>query len=632
MLQNIRENLTGKVALAIFGTIVLSFVFVGGASFTTIGSNYAAKVDGVDIGVAQFENAYRDELQANPQYAALPDASRLQLRTNILEQLIQQRVIDNYLDEAGYEITQEQLTAIVHQFPEFQIEGRFDRDTYEDVLANAGLTNAVFEASQVTSMRRLQLQRAIRGSSIFTPSSYRRFLNLAFENRVATTATISAESVASEIEVTDEMITAFYEDNPSFFNLPETADIAYVEILRDAVSADVNVTEEQLQEFYEMNEDRYLQDEQRQARHILILFDEDEEAAEVIANEMLTRVRSGESFEALAEQYSNDSFTSSRGGDMGALMRTQMADDLADAVFSMQEGEVQGPVKGEFGFHIARLDAILESGPLPFDQVRSSLLSELQEEEAEGLFLDLERLLSDALFDATDISELAAAVGGEVLSVAAFARDSAEPFAASQIAVDAIFDPSVLSGAVMSEVTELDVNRTVVFSVTQYNEATRDSLQNVRDQIVAVLTNSQSENLMAGRAQSMLAAIEAGDDFIAAAAAVGAEAASPSIFTRVAEDADQSMAVSIFTAIKPTQGNPTLSSTRNDAGSYVVFSVDAVIPGQPESIPQADRDAGKEEIINQYGVGDFVAFVQALRASAEVIINQDALAAQDLFQ
>ncbi len=49
MLQNIRDNLTGKIALIVLGTIALSFVFVGGANFTTIGTNYAAKVDGVDI-------------------------------------------------------------------------------------------------------------------------------------------------------------------------------------------------------------------------------------------------------------------------------------------------------------------------------------------------------------------------------------------------------------------------------------------------------------------------------------------------------------------------------------------------------------------------------------------------------
>ena len=632
MLQNIRDNLTGKIALVVLGTIALSFVFVGGANFTTIGSSYAAKVDGVDISVGQFESAYRDQIQANPQIAALPDEYRLQLRSNILEQLIQQRVIDNYLDEAGLMISDEQLSDIVHQFPEFQLDGRFDRDTYETVLSGAGITPVQFEASQKLNLRRSQLQRAIRGSSIVPPSSYRRFLNLAFENRVVTTAQISAESVADEIDVSDEMVVAFYEENPTMFNLPETADVEYVEIRRDEVAAEVSVTEEDLVAYYDLNKDRYLQDEQRQARHILILFDDDEAGAEAVANEIITRVRSGESFQVLAAQYSKDGSTSANGGDLGALPRTQMPDALGDAVFSMQEGVVKGPIKGEFGFHIVRLDKIIESGPLPYDQIRASLLTELQDEKAEGLFLALERKLSDALFDATDIRALADAIGAEVQGVAGFARDSVEPFDGNQIAVDAVYDPTVLSGATLSEVIELDINRTVVFSVSKHNEATRDTLENVRDQVVATLTNNQSEFLMASRAQQMLDAVRGGEEFAAAAASVGAAASAPSVVTRNAEDADQSLAVAVFTALKPTQGKPTLGSTRNDAGGYTVFSLDAVIPGRPESIPLADRDAGKEQLVDQAGVGDFVAFVQALRANAEVIISEDALAAQDLFQ
>jgi peptidyl-prolyl cis-trans isomerase D len=632
MLQNIRDNLTGKVALVVLGTIALSFVFVGGANFTTIGSSYAAKVDGVDIGVSQFEAAYREQLQANPQYAALPEEYRLQLRSNILEQMVQQRVIDNYVNEAGFRISDEQLTQVVHQFPEFQLDGRFDRATYETVLLGAGMTPTQFEASQKVSLGRSQLQRAIRGSAVVPPSSYRRFLNLAFESRVTTTAMISPESVAGEISVSDEMITAYYDENPSMYNLPETADIEYVEILRDAVIADVNVTEEQLQDYYEISKDRFQQDEQRQARHILILFDDDETGAEVVAEEMITRVRAGETFEGLASQYSKDGGTSENGGDLGALTRMQMPDALGDAVFSMREGETQGPVKGDFGFHVVRLDKILESGPLPYEQVRASLLSEMQEEEAEGLFLALERRLSDALFDAPDMNSLAEAIDAEVQIVAGFARDSAEPFGANQIAVDAIFDPTVLSGARMSEVIELDINRTLVFSVAKHNLATRDTLDNVRDQIRETLSNSQSEDLMAGRAQQMLDAIDAGEEFTAAAADVGAEVLPASTVTRNSEDVDQFLAVAVFTAIKPTEDNPTLGSTRNGLGGYTVYSLEAVNPGRPESIPQAERDAGRIQLVDQSGVGDFVSFVQALRSNAEVIINDDALAAQDVFQ
>jgi hypothetical protein len=46
----------------------------------------------------------------------------------------------------------------------------------------------------------------------------------------------------------------------------------------------------------------------------------------------------------------------------------------------------------------------------------------------------------------------------------------------------------------------------------------------------------------------------------------------------------------------------------------------------------ADRDRGRLELVDQAGVSDFIAFVQALREKAEVTVNEDALAAQDLFQ
>jgi peptidyl-prolyl cis-trans isomerase D len=632
MLQNIRDNLTGKMALIVLAVIALSFVFVGGASFTTLGSNYAAKVDGVDIGIAQFESAYRDQLQTNPQLATLPAESRNQLRSNILEQLIQQRVVDNYIDEAGFTVSDEQLTRAVHQIPDFQVNGRFDLETYESVLAMNAITPVQFEASQKLTMRRMQLQRAILGTSIVSPSNYRRYLNLAFEGRLVTTASINYEAVADEIVIDDEMISAFYDENPLMFNLPETADLEYVEIRRDEVAANVSVSETELTEYYESNMSRYQQDEQRRARHILIAFGDDETGAEAVANEVLTRVRSGELFAELARQFSSDSATAENGGDLGALTKEQMIDALADEVFSMQEGDVQGLIKSDFGFHVVQLDEVLEPGPLPFEQIRASLLTEIQEDKAEGLFLEMQRNLSAALFEATEISEIAAAVGGEVRTFDAFARDSVEPFDAIPAAVEAIFDSEVLSGAQISEVTELNSNRTAVFAVTRHNQATREPLQAVREQIVAALSNSQAENLMSARAQQMLDAINGGEEFAAAAAAVGAQASSPVLMTRNAEDLDQYLAVAIFTANKPAQDAPTLGSTRNELGGYTVYSLDAVVPGRPQTIPQADRDAGKNQLVEQYGIGDFVALVHALRDNAEVIINEDALAAQDLFQ
>ncbi len=57
-----------------------------------------------------------------------------------------------------------------------------------------------------------------------------------------------------------------------------------------------------------------------------------------------------------------------------------------------------------------------------------------------------------------------------------------------------------------------------------------------------------------------------------------------------------------------------------------------MLPGRPESIPLAERDAGKLQLAQQGGVSDYLAFVQALYDNADIVISEDALAAQDLLQ
>ncbi len=630
MLQNIREKFMGGIAIAILALIGVTFIFVGGANFAFIGTNYAAKVDDAEIPLGQFEQAYRDQLQQNPTFAQLPDDLRLQLRRNILEQLIQQRVIDNYLADAGYQVNDELITEMIQRTPDFQVDGKFDMETYRNLLALNGYEPAEFEAAQRQTLRRNQLERAIRGSALLSPAAYRRYLNLAGEQRIVRKATLDPDTVAENIEVTDEMVTAYYDDNPMLYQLPEAADVQYVEVRRSDVAAGVSVSEEELAEYYEFNKDRYLQDEQRQARHILILFGDDEEAAEQEATALLARVRAGEPFEDLARQYSDDTLTADQGGDLGALTESQLPGDLGSAIFAMDQGAIEGPIKSEFGFHIVRLDRVLEQGPLPLEQVRAELTAELQDQEAESLFRDLERRLSDALFDASDIESLAAAIGGEVKTAAGFTREGGEPLGDSTAIINAVFDEVFLASGGLSEIIEVDGGRSVVLSISEYRPAARRPLEDVRDEVVQAVRAQEAEKIMAAKADEMIAALGNDVDFDAAAAAIGAQPGEPVIMRRNDPDADQFVQVAVFTAAKPSQEEPTVGSTRNGVGGYTVYSIEAVLPGRPEALPLEQRDAGKMQLTDQAGFGEFVAFVQALREEAEVIINQDAVAAQDL--
>jgi len=631
MLTKIREKFTGKLAIAVLAIIFVPFLFFG-VSAPLTGSQIAATVDGSEIGVMQFEQAYRDQLDANPSWAQFPDEIRVQIRQSILDSMVRERLVDMYLIEDGYQISDALLTAWLQRVPEFQVDGVFDMDTYRNWLLTRGLDSEQFETGQRISLRSDQLRRAVGGTSLITPADYRRFLNLIAEQRLVSLATFDIEGAMAEVEVNDEMVVAFYDSNDTLFLTEESADIAFIEVRRDEISESIEISEDALLEYYEDNQDRYLQDEQRQARHILVLSGDDEDAAEAEAAALLARIQAGESFEALAAEHSDDGGTASRGGDLGVLTRSQLPGELGGAVFSMDAGQVEGPIKSDFGFHVVQLDQILEQGPLPLDQVRGELLTELRDREAEDEFRELERQVSDALFDAPDLETIAAATGLEVQISEGFTRAGGELIGSNQAAIDAVFDSRVLYDGEISEVIELDASRSAVFKVTTHNEASRLPLEDVREDIIGALQSQEAQTIVFNRAEQLLVALNDGEDFGQAGEAAGATVSAPTLMDRQAVETDQAVRAQVFMAGKPTQGSPVTGSVSNSSGGITVYSLDAVLPGRPESIPLADRDAGRLELAQQAGSSDYLALVQALYEKADIVISQDALAEQELFQ
>lgn len=632
MLTKIREKFAGGVALVILGAIALSFVFIDTNVDLSGGNVYAAKVDGSEISMNELELDYRARLDANPQLATLPAEFRVQLRQNILDALIRERLVDLYLEDAGYQINEVFLDESIQRIPEFQRDGVFDLETAEALLLQNGYTVRGFREAQRRQLRLSQLQRAIGGTSLVTPAEYRRYLNLVAEQRLVSVAQFDLASAAEEVTVTEEQIAAFYADNETLFQLPETASIEYIEFNRSQLADAITVSDEALNEYYLDSQNRYLQDEQRRASHILILFEDDEAAAEESARALLARLEAGEPFAYLAKTNSKDGGTAAQGGDLGALTRSQLPGELGAEIFSMQLGELSGPVRSDFGFHIVRLDDIVLPGPLPLDQVRAELLLELREREAEGAFRDLVRKASDALFENPDMQAIAAATGLEVQRADGVERANAGPYGNNQAAIDAIFSDAVLNGGGVSELIEIDANRTAIFKVVAHAPASRQPLDEVRDEVFAAVRDQEAARIVADRATRLMQALDNGEEFAVAAAAANAVVSGPTLLGRQSTDLDRTVMAGIFSARKPGQEAPVRGQVANESGGYTVYSLEAVIPGRPESIPQADRFAGKEQLAQQAGGSDYLAFVQSLIERADIDINDSAVAGSDLLQ
>jgi peptidyl-prolyl cis-trans isomerase D len=213
-----------------------------------------------------------------------------------------------------------------------------------------------------------------------------------------------------------------------------------------------------------------------------------------------------------------------------------------------------------------------------------------------------------------------------------FTRAGGEPLGANQAAIDAVFDQSVLFDGQISEVVELDASRSAVFKLLAHHEASRLPLDEVRETIAESIRTQEAEEIVFGRAEQMLAALDAGEEFGSAAEAAGAVVSAPTLLARQNDEVDQAVLSQVFAAKKPSQDSPVTGYVANVGGGYTVFNLVAVLPGRPESIPQADRDAGKLELAQQAGASDYYAFIQALYDKSDVVISEDALVAQDLLQ
>ncbi len=139
----------------------------------------------------------------------------------------------------------------------------------------------------------------------------------------------------------------------------------------------VSVTEDECREYYENNKNSFLKPESVNAKHILV---EDENECMSI----MELVKSGEKeFEDMAREHSKCA-SGAKGGSLGEFGRGQMVKEFEDAAFSAQIGEIVGPVKTQFGYHIIKVEDKTEEKIAEFEQVenkiRKTLINQKQNE------------------------------------------------------------------------------------------------------------------------------------------------------------------------------------------------------------------------------------------------------------
>lgn len=631
MLQNIRDRFTGKFALVILALICLPFLFFGVPS-DFIATDYVAKVNDNEISQPFFENSYRNELlRYDSQGLDVPDAARSIVRENVLNTIINNLLVDLYIDEKNVQITDEFVTTIIQNSPEFLVGGKFSKDVYYSWLNERVLEPAQFEESQRMGMRKSQLERGLRATSFVTPSEYRRYLNLVGEQREVTIAEIDLSVLAEPIELKDEDIETYYSLRQNEFMQPESIDFQYIEINKNATNESIIVSEDEVRQYFQDAGERFGRDERRQASHILFLFGDDEVLSQEEAQKALNKLREGEGFSDLALEYSDDGGTKDQGGDLGMLAKSQLPGALGDAIFAMSLNEISELVRTDFGFHIVRLNNIEADGQVPFETVRTELEAEIKSQKSSVNFTLIERELSDALFDADSIEVIAQDLNFDLNELEGFTRNGGGEFGSNQIVIDALFNAQRNNDSQLSDLIEVDANRTIVFQVSKFNETTVMPLEQVRDQIISDMKFVSAEVLANNIATKISVLMENDEELGPTIDELDSVTIRDVIINRLTEDVDFVVQANVFGLKKPLPGKTKVGTVIMQNSNYAVFKFKNHAYGVPEMIPQDERDEAKERLNQQSGISDYTAFISELQLNAKIEKNEEILNAASMF-
>lgn len=627
MLQIIRDKLTGWVAAVMFAIIALAFTFWG-VDPLSIGATWAARVNDIEIPALEVRRAAQDrvnQFQALYQDDISPPMLE-QIRSSVLDRYINNALIRSMVSSNDYRVSDAMLSKSIRAMPYFQIGGEFSLDSYLAGLRSQGISKSRFERDQRSQLEVLQMQQGVINSSFVTPSEMRRFLELQGEEREVALLRVEASAFADLVSPGDEEITSYYDLNAWRFQTEESAEIEYLEVRVSDFAAAVEVDEQGLLDFYDTVAAGYQTEEQRRARHILIATgdDRDDAAAEARANEVLERSRAGEDFSALVAEYSDDGGTSAEGGDLGWSLREDFVGPFADTLFEMQVGEIAGPVKTRFGYHVILLDEIKAADVQEFAEVRAEIEAEYREKLAEDLYYDAAQTLGDESFAAYDeLQNVADALGLELKSVSGFTRAGGGELGSDERIVGAVFSPEVLNDGHNSELIEVDEDgRAIVLRVSAYQPALTRPLEEVREQIVTLLVTEQTRVLARSAGNSIETAAESGASLEKLATDNNAAYTAPKKVTRSMTDMPRALLEAIFSAPKPAAGQPSIGGLSLDTGDFTIFAVSTVTPGHPAALTVEQWNQTEQGMAGQLGSAELTALVAQLRANAKVKINK----------
>ena len=620
MLQNIRDNSQGWIAKTIIGVIVALMALTGfDAIFqATSHSKDAAKVNGEEITQVELSQAVdMQRRQLMQQLGKDFDPALLDekmLHDAALKGLIDRKLLLQGANQAKFSFSEAALDQVILQTPEFQDNGQFSPERFDQVIRQLGYGRLQFREMLGQEMLIGQLRAGLAGSGFVTDEEVNAFARLEKQTRDFATLNIKADPAA--VKVSDDEVKAYYDEHAKEFMTPDQVVIDYIELKKSAFFDQVAVKDDELQALYQKEIANLA--EQRRAAHILIEVNDKVSDAQAKAKieDIQQRLAKGESFEALAKEFSQDPGSAANGGDLGFAGPGVYDPTFETAVYALKKDQVSEPVRTSFGYHLIKLLGV-EAPEVPsFASLKDKLTRDLKTQQVERRFVDATKQLEDSAFEASDLAQPAQELNLTVHTSAPFGREGGEGIAANRAVVQAAFSTEVMDEGANSTALELDPETVVVLRVKEHRKPEQLPLEAVASSIHAHLVKEQAAGAAKAKAEGIIKDLRDGKLALNQPVA-GQSWKVDEAVTRGQDGIDPVVLQAVFRMPKPAaKDKPTFSTVSLADGTVVVLRLNGV---NDDAKPTDEEKASYRRFLaSRAGQQDFAAYRKQLENEAKV--------------
>jgi peptidyl-prolyl cis-trans isomerase D len=628
MLEKIRSAAGTRFAQLILALITIPFALWGVESYirSPSGQDVVADVAGQKVTAFEFEQAlkqqqerFRSMLGGNydPQLADNP-----QVRSSVLDELINQRLVIVSAYKSGLKISDAALAERIAAEPAFQEDGKFSAKRYDAVLRSQGYTPRGFESRMALDLQRSEFQDSVMRTAFAGSVPANLFINALEQSREISVIDLTPEKYSAKVKIESNAAKAHYEQRKAEFTVPEQVKAEYVELSLDALAAQTQVSADEVKRFYDDNSARYVQKEERRVSHILINApakapETEMKAAREKAEAIFAAVKKAPaSFADEAKKSSQDPGSAQLGGDLGFFGRGTMVKAFEDAAFSMKKDEIVGPIQTDFGFHIIRLTGTHPEKVKTLAEAAPEIEAELKKQKAAKRFAEIAQSFSDKVFEqSTALKPIAEELKLPLQSSNWFSRGAAAPPFNNPKLLQALFSEEVLKNKRNTEAVEIAPNLLVAARLADYKPATQKTFESVEQDIIRRLTREQSAALAKQEGEAKLKALREGKS---------ADLSWPVALAVSRQNAGALPPEIINLALKADAGKlPAYAGIENPQGGYTLVQISKVIPA-PAGDEAKIRNYRQriEQVIAQQ---EMESLLSALRKDADVKIRKELL-------